>query len=117
VMKCLFLQFKVPPNKTLHNNLHDGVIFFGTGSWIIKSKFRPNRRSAIHSFCSMFFCGNITILWFKKKLDPEATFITRRTRKKTDGRPKEYHLENNFALASFVVSSQYGRLLQAAVTV
>jgi hypothetical protein len=26
------------------------------------------RRSAMHSFCSMFVCGKITILWFKKSL-------------------------------------------------
>jgi len=37
--------------------------------------------------------------------------------KNTDGGPKEYNMENSFALASFAASSQYGRLLQAAVTV
>ncbi len=53
-----------------------------------------------------------------RKLDPEAAFITRRNRKKeTEGGPKEYHMENNFALASLAASSQNGRLLQAAVTV
>jgi len=52
-----------------------------------------------------------------KKLDPEATLITRGNGKNTDGGPKEYHMENSFALASFAASSQYGRLLQAAVTV
>ncbi len=50
-------------------------------------------------------------------LNPEAAFITRRNRKKTEGGPKEYHMENNFALASLAASSQYGRLLQGAVTV
>ena len=52
-----------------------------------------------------------------KKLDPEATLITRGNGKNTDGGPKEYHMENSFALASFAASSQYGRLLQATITV
>jgi hypothetical protein len=65
----------------------------------------------------MFVCGNITILWFKKGLTLKLHSSPGKIVKKTDGCPKEYHMENNFALASFAASSQYGRLLQAAVTV
>jgi len=57
-------------------------------------------------------------LWFEKslilKLHSSPGEIIK---KKTDGGPKDIHMENNFALASFAASSQYGRLLQAAVTV
>jgi len=49
----------------------------------------------------MFVCGNITILWFKKSLILKLHSSPGDIVKKTDGGPKEYHMENNFALASF----------------
>jgi hypothetical protein len=72
-----------------------------------------NRRSGIHSFCSMFilpFCG-------LKKLDPVATFISRRNCKKMMGAQKNTTWKIIFALASFAASSQCWRLLLVAVTV
>jgi hypothetical protein len=65
----------------------------------------------------MFVCGKITILWFKKSLILKLHSSPGEIIKKTEGGPKEYHMENNFALASLAASSQYGRLLQAAVAV
>jgi hypothetical protein len=65
----------------------------------------------------MFICGNNTILWFVKSLTLKLHSSPGEMVKNTDGGPKEYHMENSFALASFAASSQYGRLLQAAVTV
>ncbi len=76
-----------------------------------------NRRSAMHSFGSMFVCGKITILWFKKSLVLKLHSSPGEIIKKAEGGPKEYQMENNFPLASLAASSQYGRLLQEAVTV
>jgi len=74
------------------------------------------RRSAIQSLYSQFICGNNTILWFVKSLTLKLHSSPGEIVKNNDGGSKEYHMENSFALPSFAVSSQYGRHLQAAVS-